>query len=272
MPTIDGRKITHTSSGKLHLCRFWRSVEIPTVNIREKIRLRLGALGISARKASVDAGLGTHFLQNFLAGRSESMRAENLQRIARVLDCAPSWLMEDDHDFAKNSSDPVNTDRIPLRRLPIRGIVAQGEWHDLGDDVLNTDVEVLETVPVVAPPGYENANLYGLRTRGRSMDLEYPDGCVLIVCPTSDTDAREGDNVIVLRRKSGLAETTCKSLVQINDRWALQGKSTEPAFNEPWFIEDEGDDTPEIIGVVLGFFKDTKRPPRRPTVFKGVTR
>ncbi|MGC3970600.1 MAG: hypothetical protein QM775_25675 [Pirellulales bacterium] len=52
-----------------------------------RLRRRLDELGISARKASVAAGLGEHFLSGLLSGRksSEGIRRENLESIEAVL-------------------------------------------------------------------------------------------------------------------------------------------------------------------------------------------
>jgi SOS-response transcriptional repressor LexA len=119
----------------------------------------------------------------------------------------------------------------------------------------------VEIVRIHPPPGYEGASLFALRVKGRSMDRDYPEGDILIVCPISETDPREGDHVIVLRRRSGFAEATVKELIRIGSQWALQARSSDPQFADPWIIGDDGDETPEIIGVVVGSYRNRARPP-----------
>lgn len=67
-----------------------------SMTIAKRIQERLDALDMSARAASLAAGLSTHFLQQHLnPERSEgkSMRINSLHAIARVLKTTPEWLM-----------------------------------------------------------------------------------------------------------------------------------------------------------------------------------
>ncbi len=63
------------------------------MSIRDRILERLDALGLSARAASVNAGLNTHFLQKYLNNENHSMRVENLVALAEVLETTPEWLL-----------------------------------------------------------------------------------------------------------------------------------------------------------------------------------
>jgi transcriptional regulator with XRE-family HTH domain len=63
------------------------------MDIRDRIQQRLDALGKSARSASLDAGLNTHFLQKYLSNPDHSIKVENLRKLAPVLETTPEWLL-----------------------------------------------------------------------------------------------------------------------------------------------------------------------------------
>jgi transcriptional regulator with XRE-family HTH domain len=57
-----------------------------------RIQGRLDALGLSARAASLQAGLGADGIRNILRGKSESPRGTTLVKLAEVLQCSVSYL------------------------------------------------------------------------------------------------------------------------------------------------------------------------------------
>lgn len=61
--------------------------------INDRILQRLEALSISARAASMKAGLNPHFLQKHLADRRKSLSVENLLKLADALQTSPEWLL-----------------------------------------------------------------------------------------------------------------------------------------------------------------------------------
>ena len=63
------------------------------MDIRDRIRERLEALGISARAASLKAGLSTHYLQKLLADPDKSITTDNLFKLAEALEVTPEWLL-----------------------------------------------------------------------------------------------------------------------------------------------------------------------------------
>jgi len=63
------------------------------MDLRGRVQLRLDALGLSPRAASLKAGLNTHFLQAILSNKSDSPRAENLEKLAQALETTPQWLL-----------------------------------------------------------------------------------------------------------------------------------------------------------------------------------
>lgn len=64
-----------------------------TSSLRDRIQTKLDELGLSARAASLKAGLNTHFLQGILSDEARSMTTDNLFRLAEALDTSPEWLL-----------------------------------------------------------------------------------------------------------------------------------------------------------------------------------
>lgn len=234
---------------------------LPPTDLAARVQRRLDATGQTAAQVSRAIGAAATFVRDIIDGRKRSVRGANLFKLAAELRTTAAWLETGDGPEEPLPQDASGLVLVRARNVVIRGEVAAGVWSEAWDWVDTVDRADLEAVTVAPPPGYERAALFALRVRGRSMDRFYLDGDVLVVCPAAETDARVGDHVIVLRRRSGLAETTVKELVQTADGFALAAHSTDPAFSALIPLDDDGDDTPEIIGVVVGSYRTRPRPP-----------
>lgn len=151
--------------------------------------------------------------------------------------------------------EPSATVQVVNRRVPLVGEVRAGAWTEIPDEPY-----VEDEIPVFLPD-YDRASLFALRVAGKSMDLLYPDGCVVIAGPTAEIGLRVGDIAVVRRRRAGLAETTLKEIVQETDgSYSLYPRSSDPSF-QPIPLDDErhSDDGPEIIGVVVYSIDPTRR-------------
>ena len=139
--------------------------------------------------------------------------------------------------------------------VPVVGEVRAGSWT-----VIPAEPEIEDHIPVRLPD-YQRASLFAVRVSGRSMDLKYPDGSVVIALPPSEAGVRVGDDVIVRRHMNGMAETTLKEVTQVGDGlYELRPRSSDPtieAFPLPRANEAQQDGV-EIIGVVI-----THQPPPR---------
>lgn len=234
--------------------------ELPTP-LGRRVWQRMQAKGIKARTLSVQIGRDPTFIRDILEGRKLSVRGAALIDLATALATTPAWLETGAGPEEALPQDASGLSMVRARDVVIRGEVAAGVWSEAWDITERIDPADWEAVTVAPPPGYERATLFALRVRGRSMDRFYLEGDVLIVCPAAETDARVGDHVIVLRRRSGLAETTVKELIATPNGFALAAHSTDPAFSTPMPLDDDGDDTPDIIGVVVGSYRTRPRPP-----------
>jgi transcriptional regulator with XRE-family HTH domain len=71
--------------------------------LKQRIGERVGALKISWRKASMDAGLGVGFIQDIITGRAQDPSEQAIASLAAVLKCSPAYLMgesDEAHDEA----------------------------------------------------------------------------------------------------------------------------------------------------------------------------
>ena len=88
------------------------------MQMRDRIRERLAALNISARAASLKAGLNSHFLQKVLAEEDKSITTENLRKLAEALETSPEWLLT---GTGPTEQDPEITEIVDIwSRIPER--------------------------------------------------------------------------------------------------------------------------------------------------------
>lgn len=173
-----------------------------------------------------------------------------IDQYARRFGVEPEWIMWGRGEGPKGATR--DDGMMPITRwAPVVGEVRAGAWAEIPDD----EPEPEEFLPI-ALPGYERATLYVLRVAGRSMDQYYPDGSRVIVCPAVEIGVREGDHVVVRRRRGMLVETTLKEVVQETDGISLWPRSTDPAYQTPFRLKTarDADEGPEIIAVVVAVY------------------
>lgn len=146
----------------------------------------------------------------------------------------------------------IEAHNVDLRPIWIKGEVQAGAWFEAAE----WPQDQWEPAIGVDRQRFPYRDMFAVRVRGRSMDLVFPPGTVLI-CAGAAFDREtphNGDYVIVHRRGKGgdLWEATVKHLEVANDGvMRLWARSSLPEFAEP--IEsraEEGDDV-QIVGIVL---------------------
>lgn len=167
---------------------------------------------------------------------------------AKVLKTTAGWLLYGD-------GDEVAIATAALREVPVLGTVQAGHWStpQAFEDQGGAE-EYLE----VHLPQFDRARLFALRVVGRSMDLEYPEGMRIVVCPVQEIGVRAGDHVIVRRTRGGKVETTVKEVSIEGQQLVLSPRSTDPAYQTPIRIpinRDIADEGVEIVGVVVASYK-----------------
>jgi len=157
----------------------------------------------------------------------------------------------------------ISSRMLPISCVRVIGEVQAGIWkesHQWGED---------DTYEVPYGVGSKYINYaYGLRVAGDSMNLEYPEGTIVVVCPIWNFQDRivTGDHVLVQRcMKNGVCETTLKEIEIKNSQVKLWPRSTNPKYQEPidiaWpYTDPQAIDleTVEIKGIVLGSYRERK--------------
>lgn len=125
------------------------------MTLRRRIQQRLDALGLSMRKASLKAGLGTHFVRDLMDNTLQSPKADNLAKLAIALETTTEWLLEERGEETAPG-------------VPIMGYVGAGAHYKPYEDQGNLDF-------AERPPGAVEA--YGAaRVKGHSQHPVYRDG------------------------------------------------------------------------------------------------
>ena len=73
--------------------------------LKERIGERVGALKISWRRASLEAGLEAGFIQDIITGRSQHPGEDALASLAAVLKCSSAYLSGQSEDLAGAARD-----------------------------------------------------------------------------------------------------------------------------------------------------------------------
>lgn len=146
-----------------------------------------------------------------------------------------------------------------LKILSVRGVVAAGMWQ--ATEIIQD--EPLGEAVMVEDPHYRGIPQWAELLQGPSMNRTYNDGDYLHVVdwPGVGQSPRVGDDVIVERRSNqdGKVERTCKRVAMIAGKLMLVGDSTQPHWNEPLPMEDSSDTTVNIIGLVVGSYRKSRR-------------
>lgn len=229
-----------------HALRYRRAVSTPG----DRLRSAREAAGYETAKSAAEA-MGTSvatYIQH--ENGTRGFPAARADRYARFFRTTPEWLLYGRGETPHHASSLPEM-RAVNRQVPVLGVVQAGAWAEAIEDSWGAS----EVVPVVLA-GFEGAQLFALRIRGPSMDMYYPDGTMVIVCPAAEIGVREGDHVVVRRRRGGLAETTIKEVVKEKGGIALWPRSNDPAFQEPIRLQTarDADEGPEIIGVVVSSY------------------
>lgn len=184
---------------------------VMTDTLPDRLRKRLTAIGISPRKASLDAGLSTRFLNNIFDGKSVSPRSDSLAAIAKVLGTTEVWLMRGEgpeeiltsssigpsanlasptvRQPKPNASFPPRYARFPDEGIPLMGQTSAGAN---GRFVMNGQASQM----VFCPPDLEGVEgAYAVRVHGYSMEPKFEAGDTVWMNPHAPV--RKGDYVVV---------------------------------------------------------------------------
>ncbi|RSC37328.1 LexA family transcriptional regulator [Agrobacterium sp. FDAARGOS_525] len=226
--------------------------EAMETSLQKRLRIRMDILGMNAYETANKAGLGPSFVRDILRGKSRNPTIEKLEKLAAALNTTVDWFLADATPQHSNG-----VEEIKIEGLLVRCDIQAGTWLDMS--IIDDDPEHREIIPVARDPRFPRAKQYGLRVKGDSMDLEYPDGSYVSVVDFADSglSVRAGLTVHVERRSGHLVEATLKVIELTSEgEMILSPRSSNPK-HQP--LRLEGDDSTEIVvcGVVTGSYRRT---------------
>lgn len=240
-------------------------------DLADRITRRLEKMGLSARAASLEAGLSDAFVRNILKGKSQSPRAENFEALAAVLRTSSSWLLKGEGpEEAGASATSANSPHSAstggtVEELPageafgfakIDGSVQAGAFLAL--EAFDDDLG--EVVSAPRDPAFPFARQIAYRVKGDSMNRAQPkpmnEGDVIICAAWEDVGLKEKDglNVVVQQTTADgqLRERSVKELRVFPDRVEFHPRSSNPA-HKPIVVDREyhTDDGKEVTILAL---------------------
>ncbi len=204
--------------------------------------------GLTAKPWCEKAGVSPNALYNFFAGRASSLNQETIEKLAKAAGCPASELFAED---------------LPFSSVMVLGAVQAGEWVE----AVEWPEDDWYPIQVPADERFPGVKRYALEVRGPSMNLDYPDGTIIVCVKFIDIDEQplHADHVVVQqRREDGLTEATVKEYVVDGDGapW-LVPKSSDPNYQSPIRLpavaEDDENEDLRIVALVVGNYTPRRR-------------
>ena len=215
--------------------------------LRDKMLRYMELRGLSRRALSLSAGLSEGAVKAILSGHSKHPRYDTLEKLATVLGCTVSDLIEDERPVEASTS-------APLTVVSVTGQVQAGAWVEAVEWPRGDWFEI--AVPL--DRRYPGVPRFGLLVRGSSMDLVYPDGTILICVALADLgrSAKSGERVVCQRqRRRGEIEITVKEyIVRDGSHW-LVPHSTDPRYQSPVALDPREHGDLSVAGLVIGSYR-----------------
>ena len=218
--------------------------------LTERIQSRLEAIGLSARAASLKAGLSADAIRNVQRGGSSSPRFETISALARALECNTMYLTGE-ADEPGEAAPEVGGEF----QLPVLFTVAAGAWRENDDH--NQDHPRM--APAQRLPPYDAWPQWLEEVEGDSMNRMIPPGSLVHVVDTRAMgyEARHGDLVVVLRTRAGgfFQERTIKQVELTPHSVELWPRSYNEKWSTPLEVSNGAKDdetaTVAIVGKVV---------------------
>lgn len=199
--------------------------------MKNRIKELMKARGLSRDDLAEAIGAHPVTLSKLMSG-ARRLNSDWIEKIAAALQVAPEAL------FAA----------VPaLRTVTVRGRVEAGAWAES----FEWPEDMWYDVAIPNDPDLHGQALFGLETRGPSMNRRYPEGTVVVV--TDQADLKVGRRYVIEREKpDGTFEATVKRLWQDESgaRW-LVPESDDPRHQQPIAIGGDDGETVRVRGRVV---------------------
>lgn len=176
--------------------------------IRDRIRAQIGVVGKTPHKVALQAGLEKSFISDFLDEKKKSFSAAHLPGIARALNCDVGYIVGEQDEPGSFQAD-----------LPIVGIAEPGTFRSVGG---SPD----EREPVTPDSRYPAADQVVYRVADNHaipVGITADSYVTVLISGNGDNalNVRQGDVVIVEKRKGDAVETSIMEVVTIDRRAVL---------------------------------------------------
>lgn len=223
---------------------------------RNSLRALVRESGRSARKVSIDAGLGATAIKDILSGKSRDPGASTLAAIAEELNVAVADLLEGAPSAGSSGLTHV---KLALRYLEVRYRVQAGLWFEVDAEEPPEQV----ALAVLPDPRFAPFPQWLEKVVGDSANLRILPGQFAHVVDAVEMGyaPQNGHWVVVERRRDqgAVRERTIKQIETMPDgQVLLWPRSSNPKWREPVSPTDgarNADDTEvEIVGLVIGAY------------------
>jgi len=213
-------------------------------------------LGLSDQEASRRSGGSVSVVANLKKaakrGDESGITLRTVKGLATALGVTAEWLISGEAEEMAGASPELG-----IRMVPLVGEVKAGAFMSV------QEMEEPDEFLGFYDPQYARADLFALRVVGRSMNLRYPDGSIVICVNSKESGIIDGDDV-VLKRFNGLGqvETTIKEYVINGESQEFWPRSTDPKHRLPFIApppNSQTDEEWEVVGVVIAEQRKRRR-------------
>lgn len=190
--------------------------------LAERVQARLETLGLSANKASVEAGLGRDYVRDIIRGKVREPSADRLRRLAFVLRCSPLYLLGETGDVGS----PKETARPQTTTLPILYQIRPG-FHPNDDGAIREPRDWPSQTLTINPT---HEWLEYVRDPERGWPV--PEGSLLHVSADAiflEAVMQEPRLLVITRQAAGgLVERSVRRFDLVDGSWSLLSRPDDP--------------------------------------------
>lgn len=226
------------------------------MEIAKNIRRLIDEKKTNQRQVALKAGISPEYLSQILSGKIKNIGIEKIEALSKSLEVHPDEILfspeKQLHHLArtmgKKKLEEVLSSKtefisdfleVPL----LTGTVAAGDFEQ--------SFGHWEGETLMIPKGiYKEKEIVAWKIKGRSMEPRYNDGDTVIV--SKKFDCIDGADVIAVKNGN---EATIKQLKILDDK-TVELRPYNPNYAT---IQFDSCDEVEIIGEVIGFYREVKR-------------